>query len=137
MTETGKPKRGASGGMQGGPRRGRSPITGPALPTPEAAQTKEEKSPRVRRAHAVQSSDKPKYTSKHEPYPPRRRPKLKKSPRARRAQPPLSKDKPAFNRPEYCPRKLSHAGGQTKEKKSPRARRAQNVSQRISLFNSS
>ena len=39
MSETGKPKRGASGGMQGGPRRGRSPITGPALPSPEAAQT--------------------------------------------------------------------------------------------------
>ena len=32
MSNVGKPQRGASGGMQGGPRRGRSPITGPALP---------------------------------------------------------------------------------------------------------
>ena len=40
VSETGKLQRGASGGMQGGPRRGRSPITGPALPSPEAAQTK-------------------------------------------------------------------------------------------------
>ena len=39
MSDVGKPQRGASGGMQGGPRRGRSPITGPALPPPEAAQT--------------------------------------------------------------------------------------------------
>ena len=45
MTETGKPKRGASGGMQGGPRRGRSPITGPALPSPEAAQTTDKEKP--------------------------------------------------------------------------------------------
>ena len=30
--EYGKPGGGASGGLQGGPRRGRSPITGPALP---------------------------------------------------------------------------------------------------------
>ena len=46
MTETGKPKRGASGGMQGGPRRGRSPITGPALPHAEqAAQTTNKKWP--------------------------------------------------------------------------------------------
>ena len=36
---------GASGGMQGGPRRGRSPITGPALPPPEAAQTTNKKWP--------------------------------------------------------------------------------------------
>ena len=36
---------GASGGMQGGPRRGRSPITGPALPPPEAAQTTEKDKP--------------------------------------------------------------------------------------------
>ena len=53
VKETGKPKRGASGGMQGGPRRGRSPITGPALPTPEAAQTKIKKSPRARRAQKL------------------------------------------------------------------------------------
>jgi len=45
MTRMGKPKRGASGGMQGGPRRGRSPITGPALPPPEAAQTTNKKRP--------------------------------------------------------------------------------------------
>ena len=50
MVETGKPQRGASGGMQGGPRRGRSPITGPALPPPEAAQTTEKKGHRARRA---------------------------------------------------------------------------------------
>ena len=31
--------------MQGGPRRGRSPITGPALPPPEAAQTTNKKRP--------------------------------------------------------------------------------------------
>ena len=44
-------QRGASGGMQGGPRRGRSPITGPALPpAAQAAQTKIKKSPRARRA---------------------------------------------------------------------------------------
>ena len=36
---------GASGGMQGGPRRGRSPITGPALPPPEAAQTTDKEKP--------------------------------------------------------------------------------------------
>ena len=46
MTETGKPQRGASGGMQGGPRRGRSPITGPALPhAAQAAQTTNKKWP--------------------------------------------------------------------------------------------
>ena len=45
MPEAGKPQRGASGGMQGGPRRGRSPITGPALPSPEAAQTTNKKRP--------------------------------------------------------------------------------------------
>ena len=50
MVETGKPQRGASGGMRGGPRRGRSPITGPALPSPEAAQTTENESLRARRA---------------------------------------------------------------------------------------
>ena len=50
MSEKGKLQRGASGGMQGGPRRGRSPITGPALPPPEAAQTTENESLRARRA---------------------------------------------------------------------------------------
>ena len=51
MSEAGKPQGGASGGMQGGPRRGRSPITGPALPpAAQAAQTKIKKSPRARRA---------------------------------------------------------------------------------------
>ena len=45
MSEDGKPQRGASGGMQGGPSRGRSPITGPALPPPEAAQATEEEKP--------------------------------------------------------------------------------------------
>ena len=42
---------GASGGMQGGPRRGRSPITGPALPhAAQAAKTREKKSRRARKA---------------------------------------------------------------------------------------
>ena len=51
MTERGKPQRGASGGMQGGPRRGRSPITGPALPhAAQAAKTTEMKKLRARRA---------------------------------------------------------------------------------------
>ena len=45
MSEAGKPQGGASGGMQGGPRRGRSPITGPALPPPEAAQATESEKP--------------------------------------------------------------------------------------------
>ena len=54
---SGKSQRGASGGMQGGPRRGRSPITGPALPPPEAAQTKIKKSPRARRAQNMPLKD--------------------------------------------------------------------------------
>ena len=59
MTKYGKPlrarpwngkrrqaQRGASGGMQGGPRRGRSPITGPALPhAAQAAKTTEKRKP--------------------------------------------------------------------------------------------
>ena len=46
MSNVGKPQRGASGGMQGGPRRGRSPITGPALPhAAQAAKTTEKRKP--------------------------------------------------------------------------------------------
>ena len=78
-------QRGASGGMQGGPRRGRSPITGPALPTPEAAQTTIIKSPRARRAQKSPLKGQARF---HCPCrPPRRRPKQHQNkPRARRAQ---------------------------------------------------
>ena len=95
MSETGKPKRGASGGMQGGPRRGRSPITGPALPPPEAAQTTIKKSPRARRAQKLTLEGQSLLyflQSARRAYSPpcrapRRRPKLcrKAKPRARRA----------------------------------------------------
>ena len=71
--------------MQGGPRRGRSPITGPALPTPEAAQTTIIKSPRARRAQKSPLKGQARF---HCPCrPPRRRPKQHQNkPRARRAQ---------------------------------------------------
>ena len=63
-------QRGASGGMQGGPRRGRSPITGPALPhAAQAAQTTEKKGRRARRAHKLSFKGQALFSSKRpRPY---------------------------------------------------------------------
>lgn len=45
---------GASGGMQGGPRRGRSPITGPTLPhAAQASQLRRTANSRARRAAKI------------------------------------------------------------------------------------
>ena len=93
MSDVGKPQRGASGGMQGGPRRGRSPITGPALPhAAQAAQTTNKKGLRARRAQKttlnVQALLNFFWSARRacplRPSPRRRRPKQqkKKSPRA-------------------------------------------------------
>ena len=97
MTKMGKPQRGASGGMQGGPRRGRSPITGPALPhAAQADKTTEVKKLRARRAQkppfkgqtlfCFLQGDNPQYFAARRAYPrlhrtPRRRPKLPKKKR--------------------------------------------------------
>ena len=90
MSETGKPKRGASGGMQGGPRRGRSPITGPALPSPEAAQTIIMRKPPCPQGTKITSQ---RTSPVSLPLPPPEAAKIKesKSPRVRRTQHPLLK----------------------------------------------
>ncbi len=84
---------GASGGMQGGPRRGRSPITGPALPpAAQAAQTTEKEKPPCPQGTEIHAQRTGSVSMPLE-RPPRRRPKQqkKKSLRARRAHnPPLN-----------------------------------------------
>ena len=72
---------GASGGMQGGPRRGRSPITGPTLP--RAAQASQ--APPEGEAQCPKGSKK--RTLRRRNRAPRRRPKLRRraKPSARRA----------------------------------------------------
>ena len=110
MSEAGKPQRGASGGMQGGPRRGRSPITGPALPhAAQAAQTTNKKGLRARRAQKttlnVQALLNFFWSARRAcplcPSPRRRRPKqqIRKAPVPRRAHKPLFNAKgPAIQR---------------------------------------
>ena len=92
---------GASGGMQGGPRRGRSPITGPTLPrAAQASQSPVGEKLRARRAadqnsslasrahpHAAQASQSP----------------VRRKPRARRAA--RSKPIPRLMGAPPCPRR--------------------------------
>ena len=86
---------GAPGGMQGGPRRGRSPITGPALlHAAQASQT-----PPEGKTHC------PKGSKKHKPHrrnrTPHRRPKLRRTAkiRARRAAKPDASPVPGGETP--------------------------------------